>query len=314
MGATQWHEYWATGGAGARALAAPAQREFLSQHWRQFFAQYLFPAAIIIDMACGDGAIFAFLREEILQGALGATFLAVDSSFAAVRAAMCALPGVVGIVSDSRRVPVETGSADIVVSQFGLEYGGAAAFQESARVLKPGGVMSAVCHLKAGTISAECSENLRLLNIFFNEGVATHARASLACTYASRYAPTGPERARADKKFQQASQRLATALDAAPTSTAKATLTSAMHEINELSARRMVYDSTEALAFVDEVKLSLSSYRDRMRSMLGAALDHSGIDRIAETIASAGMSNITVAPVAFQANSPLSAWRIQAHR
>jgi SAM-dependent methyltransferase len=311
MIASPWHEYWASGGDGERALGNPAQRSFLARHWCDLFARSASPGPIIVDIACGDGAIFGFAREQLQQTAPG-LLIALDASDAAVRSAMRATEGVYGAASDACSIPLAAAAADLVVSQFGLEYAGAPAFAEAARILKPGGILSAICHFAQGGIYAECAKNLRLLDVFFQEGLAEHARESLASSYARRDAPALQNDA--ENKFQHAARRVASALEAAPASVAKTTLASALRDITTLGARRMAYDPTEALAYVDQLKASLSSYRERMRSMVNAALDQPAIDRIVETLASAGMINVAAEPIAFAADGPISAWRIQALR
>ncbi len=309
MVAKHWHEYWASGGAAERALGDPSERTFLATHWRKTFSDYAATNAIVVDIACGDGVIFSFAREELRQS----TLIALDASEAGVRAAMRATPGAMGAASDACRLPVRSGAADIVVSQFGLEYGGAAAFQEAARILKPGGALSVIAHLKDGSINAECAENLRLLNLFFKEGLADHARESLASSYAQRYA-RAVTLDRSEKKFQQAARRISTALESARDSVAKTTLSSALNEITALASRRMAYDSTEAFTFIDQVKTSLKHYRDRMRTMVGAALDQPAVDRAAGMLTSSGLIDVAAESIAFRAGGSPGAWRIQARR
>lgn len=309
----QWHAYWASGGSGESALSNPAQRNFLAQHWLGLFAAHASPGSIVVDVGCGDGAIFGFARDVLQQKAPGATLIALDASDAAARCAMKMARGVNGVASDACRIPLREGAADLVVSQFGMEYAGAKAFEEAARVLKPGGAMSAMCHMKQGSISAECAENLRVLNLFFKEQVAEHARESLANSYASRYAPTtGPNRA--EKKFQQALRRVGGAVDGSPNSVAKVSVSSALSEIAAMAAKRQAYDSAEALGFIDQVKRTLASYRERMRSMIAAALDQPGVEKICAVLSDAGLTDVSAEQVAFSPGAPISAWRMQARR
>jgi ubiquinone/menaquinone biosynthesis C-methylase UbiE len=309
-----WHDYWASGGSGESALTKPAQRTLLAQHWRGLFAERAPQGSVVLDIGCGDGAIFGFVRDLLGQVGRGLTLIALDSSDAAARGAMRATPGTNGVASDASRLPFGEGTADLVVSQFGLEYAGGKAFEEAARVLKPGGTMSAVCHYKQGSISAECAENLRILDIFFDEKVIDRAKETLGNSFAQRYAPTAPGKDVAEKKFQQAVRRVTNALADAPNSAAKVTLSSAMIEINTMAMRRTAYDSTEAFAFLDEVKRTLTSYRARMRSMLGAALDQPAVDQIVTTLESAGMKPATAEPMSFESDGSFSAWRIEARR
>lgn len=314
MGGKYWHDYWASGGSGESALTKPEQRTRLAQHWRGLFAERAPQGSVVLDIGCGDGAIFGFVRDLLSQAGRGLTLIALDSSDAAARGAMNATPGATGVASDASRLPLREGAADLVVSQFGLEYAGSKAFEEAARVLKPGGTMSAVCHYKQGSISAECAENLRLLDIFFEEKVIDRAKDTLGNSFAQRYAPTAPGKDVAEKKFQQAIRRVTNAISAAPNSAAKVTLSSAMIEINTMAMRRMAYDSTEAFAFLDEVKRTLSSYRARMRSMLSAALDQPAVDQIVTTLESAGMKPAIAEPMSFEPDGAPSAWRIEARR
>ncbi len=312
MTADHWQDYWASGGTSERALGDAAQRTFLANHWRALFDAHAQPNTCVVDIACGDGAVFACAKASL--SAPGVTMVATDAAHAGVRAAVRKLPGTIGVASTAGRLPFADRAMDIVVSQFGLEYGGAQAFAEAARIVKANGVFSAICHLKGGGIDGECAENARMLHEYAASRLGKYARAALAASFESRTAPRTPQERAIETAFQDAARRAAGAVQNAPNSAARSMLGSALQEITALAARRFAYDPTEALAFVDHVDASLSAYHARMRSMLAAALDQNAIGAIAEVFQSAKLIRFSATQVAFAPGAAASAWRIEARR
>jgi SAM-dependent methyltransferase len=312
--AAHWEDYWASGGTSDRALGGADQRAFLAQYWGALFASNARASSTVVDLACGDGAVFAFGRAQLAAGAAGATLIAVDAAPAAARAATRAADGVVSAAADASRLPLRDGIADIVVSQFGLEYSGKEAFSEAARIVARGGVFAAICHLRGGAIDTECRENARVLQAFADERLAECALAALAETHVS-----GPDlvlsyEIEPEIAFRHAMQRVAYVLRTAPESAAKAMVASAVNEIAAVATRRLAYDATQALAFVDHITASLAAYSNRMRAMLAASLDQNAIGHIAQRLQAADITEFGAVQVAFAPGAAPSAWRIEARR
>ena len=155
-----WDDYWQNAGRDDQALGGKRQQEVLKSHWVGFFEGVPSDASIL-DIACGSGAIFEFAPSGV---DLALSLVATDQSLAAVSRASEA-DSIAGVVSDASMLPFAQNSFDFVVSQFGIEYAGVLAFDDVARLLKPGGALNFVSHCYGGAIYKECEEQARLLSV-----------------------------------------------------------------------------------------------------------------------------------------------------
>ncbi|MBB5517242.1 methyltransferase domain-containing protein [Amphiplicatus metriothermophilus] len=313
---THWQDFWQGGGKADQALGGAAQRAFLERFWTAFFDDApVGPRPAVIDVAAGSGAVVARARRLLSARGVSPLCLAVDYAPAAAAALRREAPGAFPLVADAARLPFRAGAADIVVSQFGIEYAGLAAFAEAARILAPGGVFRAVAHYKHGAIDAECGENARLLKTVEDTGLIGCARAALAATYerlARKARPLADSRAEA--ALRAAARKAADAISAAPDFAAKATLGRFLGDLDRLSTRRLAFEPREALAWLDGMAASLAAYRQRMEAMQAAALDRSSVDAAARTFADAGFVDISARPAAFLEGGEPAAWLIGARR
>jgi len=160
-----WDSYWhGTAGAGAYSSGGvdhPAVQVF----WQQFFADSkpLNSQPKIIDLASGNGAVVDCILAAYEEPLPGLTCL--DVSAAAVANIQKRFPDIEGIVSDARSIPLESGSFDIVTSQFGVEYAGLDAVTEAARLLATGGKLAFLLHHQQGSIYQECNDSLNAIRL-----------------------------------------------------------------------------------------------------------------------------------------------------
>ncbi|GGW74026.1 class I SAM-dependent methyltransferase [Alteromonas halophila] len=141
-----WSTYWQQGKLHSFA-DAPGQNYDgdLAQHWRNFFAEYKNKTASIVDIGCGNGALFELaLRHQQMDNV---TFTGVDTATLSVPDALDK-PNVRFLENcPAEHTGLESGSVDAVVSQFGIEYSDTEqSFIEVARILRPGGKIRVVVH------------------------------------------------------------------------------------------------------------------------------------------------------------------------
>lgn len=122
------------------ALAAGYEHRPVSEADRQraalaAAAARLGPGRVALDVGGGRGGHAGEFA------ALGATALVIDRS-PTMAAAAGAVPGVVALVGDARRLPLRAGSCDLVYFHLSLHYGGwEQALGEAVRVARSGGVV-----------------------------------------------------------------------------------------------------------------------------------------------------------------------------
>ncbi len=308
-----WAEYWEAG-EGGEAVGG-AHRHKLVAQWAAFFAPPASPTSrtsLIVDIAAGAGVALAAAIEA--KGGEG-FFLAVDFASTAVKSALRAHTAMIGAAADAARLPLRDACADFVISQFGVEYAGAGAFAEAARVLAPGGRYRSLSHYAGGAIDLECAENERLLGVLEQTRIFAAARQTLEASYRgrSRRNPAAIDQP-LDAKFAAALARAASAVRVAPASAARATLERLLADLSRLSARRLAYEPADAFNWLGGMEASLGAYLKRMQSMRASALGRADIDAIGGTFAAAGLTGFRAEPLILDENRSPAAWVIDASR
>lgn len=307
-----WQEFWA-GGDGGEAVGG-VHRHKLAARWTDFFADAVSVgrSPLVIDVAAGRGV--ALKAAMTALGGAG-TFLALDYSPAAAASAQRGLSPAMAAAADAGALPLGDQSADIVISQFGIEYAGLSAFGEAARVVAPRGRFCSISHYRGGAIDAECAENERLMSAAAGAALFEAARNALRESFRRR---DRGERNAADNAlegaFSTAIGAAAASVRAAPPSAAKATLERFLPDLARLSARRLAYEAQDAFGWLDGMEASLGAYLKRMQSMRAAALDTAALTRIAAAFADRGLVDFRAVPLNLAENHPPAAWVIEARR
>lgn len=307
-----WQEFWA-GGDGGEAVGG-AHRHKLAARWAGFFA--VLPGGahppLIVDIAAGRGVA---LRAAMTALGGAGTFLALDYSPAAAASAQGALSPALAAAADAGALPLRDQSANIVISQFGVEYAGLAAFGEAARVIAPRGRFCSISHYSGGAIDAECAENERLMIATAGASLFDAARNALQESFRRRDRSDTPTTdIGLEAALESAISAAAAAVRASPPSAAKATLERFLPDLARLSARRLAYDARDALGWLDGMAESLGAYLKRMQSMRAAALDEAALAGIAAMFADHGLVDFRAAPLNLADNHPPAAWVIEARR
>jgi len=307
-----WQEFWADGDGGE--AVGGDQRHKLAACWQAFFSAgaVAVGAPIVVDVAAGRGVALKAAMDAADQPGF---YVAIDYSPAAVASAKRALGAASGVAADAARLPLRDGVAQVVISQFGIEYAGFGAFAEAARILGPGGRFCSISHYSGGAIDHECAENLRLLEALVGTSLFAAARSTLEASFnrRSRRDPK-PIDAALDGAFAGALGRAASHLRAAPASAARATLERFIADLTRLSARRFAFEPREAFDWLAGMEASLDAYRKRMHSMRASALDRARLAEVAARFAAAGLVEFRAEPLLLDDNRPPAAWVIEARR
>lgn len=307
-----WQDYWA-GGDGDEAVGGP-HRHKLAARWTDFFAAQPLGARapLIVDIAAGRGV--ALKAAMTALGGTG-TFLALDYSPAAAFSARRALSPAMAAAADAGALPLRDRCADAVISQFGVEYAGLAAFAEAARILAPGGRICAISHYRGGAIDAECAENERLMLAAAAAPLFDAARRALVESFRRRaLGAREPADAALERVLAERLGASAATVRTAPPSAARATLERFLSDLARLSTRRLAFEAADALGWLDGMEASLGAYLGRMKSMRAAALDKDAIARVASSFSDRGLVDVRAIPLFLDESRPPAAWVIEASR
>lgn len=275
-----WNTYWqGTGDTGAFASGGashPVIREFWVTFFQSVQQDYKQPA--IIDLASGNGAVLECILEEYAGQAIALTSL--DLSTAAIANIKRRFPAVNGIVADAAEIPLESGSFDIVTSQFGVEYAGQEAILEAARLVSDGGQLALLVHADSGSIHEECLQSLDA------------TKRTQSCNFipaAINMFDTGFKAVRgADRTaYDEAAKNLAPAIAELESimrqygpHVAGDTVSRLYNDVSQIHQRIQHYEPADVLGWLNKMDTELKAYAERMASMSQAAIDSTGFEQL----------------------------------
>lgn len=166
-----WSLYWAVTDGHACLPGIPTTLAARIEAVWATLAKRLPPAARLLDIATGNGAVLRALaarRNDLSLCGIDSAQVRVDARFTLLgRVAAEALP------FDDREFAA-------VTSQFGLEYCGRAAWHETGRVLQPAGVLRLVCHHEDSAALAHNRARLAAMQAMDAAGMFALARSMAA--------------------------------------------------------------------------------------------------------------------------------------
>lgn len=270
MSRDPWAGYWSQGSVSA--CLPNAERSFapiLDMVWKSY-GRTLPRGAAVLDLATGNGAVLRALAGT----QVGLRLTGVDSAptLAPAPSEIVLKAGV-----PMERLPFADGTFDAVTSQFGFEYGDAAAIAgEAARVLRPGGGFRLVIHHAAGPIVAHNAGRRAALAWARHESGVLARAAQLARTRQMTRIPT-PSSFRA--AVDEARQRF-------PDQSAAAEFCAAVLQTLDMGA---AHPPGETLEVLTELERRADGEIGRLDALAGAARDETGVSEIARHLRAAGL-------------------------
>lgn len=290
VSARSWNTYWqGTGNVGEFDIGGVAHPD-VTAFWNGLFTKIASrrQPVRLLDVATGNGAILA-VASSILD-AETTTMTCVDISAAAIANIGQRFPTVTGVVADAVSIPLEGGQFDLVTSQFGVEYAGLAAIDESARMTCRGGLLVLMMHIVDGIMHHECQTNRVAIE---------RLRAANFVPLALEYFKAGFAAVRgADRRaYDNAGVAFATAILAAEEiltefgeGVAAGTVARLYSDVGSMHSDLPKYEPDEVLNWLDAVDGELQAYAERMSSMIDASLSASDFSKICERLEASGFS------------------------
>ncbi len=298
---SEWDNYW-SGRGGAQASAAldgvgVETHAGIAAFWDSVF-DGLTRETQLVDLACGAGTV---LRRASAAGIGDLT--GADISSGAINALATNMPDVTGVVCALPETPFADGQFDVVVSQYGFEYAGAAqAATEIARLVKPGGKFAALSHVKDGAIDKECAGKAAKAQILLDSGFIGAAKNVFASAFAK------------DQKAYDATIKQLAGPQKTLTELAASGMGLAMHiqtGTAQLFSRLANYTFGDIADWLDGNEAEVRAYLSRMDAMRGAALSTDDVAGVNAALEQGGM--VASAPEIFApdgADKPI-AWIIR---
>jgi len=312
-----WDAFWKARDKAISQEDVGARDRAPALYWESFFRQAFDrnPRPRLIDIACGNGAVTEIAMTIAQDMAVNVDAHCLDYSMSAVYELRKRFPEVEGVACDARKIPYQDGEFDIAVSQFGIEYAGREAFLEAARLVAPGGKLTALVHLAGGAINQECADNLSVAATLREAQLMSLARDAFTAGFELIAGKI------TDQEFQEADKRLAPAVEVAKRIlndkgplAAGGLLARLYRDIGHMYTRMQNYVPAEVFAWIDGMSDELASYEGRMASMTRHALDEPGIRDIAATIAASDFTVQTPETLSLVETGDPAAWILTARR
>ncbi len=307
-----WDTYWqGTGDLGAWT-AGGVSHPAIRAYWEDFFSRRREQpgSSALLDLASGNGAVVECALGVFGDGALEIT--CVDLSEAAINNIGERFPGVRGLVCDAVSIPLESATFDLVTSQFGIEYAAPGAIGEAARLLAPGGSLALMLHHRDGSIQRECAANLDAVTRVRDSAFVSLAREMFSAGFA---AVRGADR----RPYDDAAAKLAPAVKALEeilgehgVGVAGDTVARLYEDVARIHGRMPHYETDEVLQWLERMDGELEAYAGRMSSMLGAALDADGFERVRAALNGDTRSIERAGPLTVQGEELPLAWVVEA--
>ena len=297
-----WSDYWEKDGADGEVFvnAQGERHPALAEFWQQQFAD-LRDESRIIDLASGAGSVFTHLPEGHDH-----QLFAADISHVALKAMEERFPNVTKIACSADQVPLDDGSFDVVISQFGVEYAGNAAFAEAARLIATGGRFIALCHVREGYIDTSNRAQLTEAKLAAKIDFIDKAVNLITATFASN---TQLIR-RAEDDFVPAARQVGNAIGR----TKKGIHAHLFFGFRELFEKRQQYDLADIVGWLDGMRGELEMNINRLTRMCEAAMSVDDINTVKGLFNEAGVEDVLCTPFETPGNNLPVAWHLAARR
>jgi len=312
--ADSWDTYWhGTGDVGAYSSGG-VNHPLILAFWDAFFTDVKqnYSAVKIIDIASGNGAVveraLAAFTEQYAE------ITCIDVSEAAISNIRDRFPQVDGIVTDARKIPLDSGGYDIVTSQFGVEYAGIEAINEAARMVAQGGQLTLMLHNQQSSIHQECEESLdAIARLQSSQFIPSAIEMFDAGFKAVRGADRGPYEAAA-KKLAPAISALEDIMRQYGPQVAGDTISRLYNDVGQIHQKIQHYEPAEILDWLHRMDGELDAYAGRMSSMSESAIDSETFDSICESLRDQGFTVELAEPLKTTDQDQILAWVLFARK
>jgi ubiquinone/menaquinone biosynthesis C-methylase UbiE len=308
-----WDTFW-QGSEAAAYSGCGLNHPVIVAFWDRYFKKLreLHEQPSIIDIASGSGAVI----DRILSvfGPETKRLTCLDISKAAIDRISSKYPGVTGIVADANKVPAADKQFDIATSQFGIEYAGSGAFEETCRLVADGGHIAMVLHYKGGAIYNECTKNLAAIRRALE---AKFVPLAIDLFEAGFRAIGGGDRVPYDvaaTALAPAVAELEAIIAEFGTDAADETIVKLYEDVDRVHSNMPAHEPVEVLDWLRRTQHELDAYAERMSAMCDSALDEDVFERICERLRSNGFSIETASILAMSVNDVPLAWVLVANR
>lgn len=289
-----WNDYWSGAQRAGISPHAGAQDPALADFWTTWFRNCALAdngEARILDLGSGHGAVTGHAESVAHSEHRHFDITCLDNSQAAVDLVGVEHPEVTAICAGAENIPLPDRVFDHIVSQFGLEYAPLAAADEVARTLRPAGSIAFIMHLRDGAVFGECRDNRDALDAVSASGVFPAFTRLVEESLALRRGQGS------HSAFERADRALSSCVKAMEATLLKygrdvggGLVFRTYADIGHMYQKLQAFDPQEVIAWAQRAETAISAWRDRMQSMLDAALDDRALQVWQDRLAAGGIA------------------------
>lgn len=303
-----WNTYWqGTGDIGALnsgGVSHPAIKAFWVEFFNSAKQRYVNPK--ILDIASGNGAVIECALEAFED--IPKELSSLDVSEAAINNIHSRFPQVKGIVSNACNIPHETGSFNIVTSQYGVEYAGHDAILEAARLLADQGTLVLLMHCESGSIHQECQQSLNAIERAQTSCFIQLAIKMFEAGFKSIKGASRQNYEQYAKKLTPAIAELETIMRQYGSHVAGNTISRLYNDVAQIHQRIQHYEPKDVLTWLNKMDEELNAYGKRMSSMGLSAINSSNFNHIQDNLKDRGFTIETADKLFVPGNELPMAW------
>lgn len=296
-----WTSYWRGGAGFSLSHGQPGHRsaEVLQSLWGRTFEETP-TGARVLDLATGAGQVAAWAARA------GRDFAVTGVDLADIPPTRPEAPGVafVGKVP-LEALPFPAGSFDLVVSQYGYEYGDRQkSAAELARVLAPGGRARLVMHHRDSVLSSDYDARAAVFRSALRD--IDPVRPGRKVFELHRKNAKGPALAEAEARFAAAVAKARARLAEGP---AHAEARTYVDYLAALAGQPARFEPSDALAKLDQVDQLTNAWLLRYQAQVRAVLDAQGVEGVRYRLARQGLTVGEAEPLSSDTGA-LLAWTV----
>lgn len=309
-----WDTYWQGAGATDAFTGGGAAHPLVGAFWVHYFSNIRARGdePRVIDIASGSGAVVECASTVFVDGL--PDFTCLDVSDAAIRMLEERFPGVHGVVSDAASVALDSGSYDIVTSQFGVEYAGLDAVDELLRLLATSGELALLLHHRDGVIFDQCVASLDAIEKMQASGFIPRCIAVFETGYAAQKGGDREPYSAAGREFAPAISAMEDIIRQHGTEVADGTILKLYRDVRNIHGRMQHYEPGEIIAWLERMQDEVVAFAGRMASMRDVAIDSERFDRLCADLTEKGLEILRAEPLASADDAPPLAWALVAKK
>lgn len=288
--ANSWEKFWKSGEQKSeKSTMMPCfggQAEHLSRRWQTLLQPFISSVSqddVVIDVAAGNGVVIYSLLHLLNQSDCSEMpqLICTDYSLSACQEAVSRDRNITAVCAQSETLPFVDGVADLVLSQFGIEYSGDVGFAEAFRLLSSKGRFCAICHIKEGVIYNECLTHFNASLEF--EDTNIFATAEAVFTQANLVLEGQASQAsfiEADRAFSRSVNACKQIFGRYGKKVCAGYLFQIFVDLGKMFNNIQQYPLSEVLIWLENNRNEMRAYSERMKSMTQSALSEEDINNI----------------------------------